>query len=179
MTRRADIPLTVPGHGLRSFRPDDIVRLSSLADDAAIWDRLTDLFPRPYDLEAAIRWVGRQRELDPPENLAIAGPEGLVGGVGVILSTVPNFRHDAELGYWLGRPHWGRGLATAALQAFLPWAADTHGLARFTARTFADNLASCRVLERCGFAREGVLRGGARKGGRQLDLVIYGLLLAS
>ncbi len=172
------IPLAVPGYGLRPYRPDDLARLTALADDPAIWDRLTDLFPRPYDLEAAIRWVGRQRELDPPENLVIAGPDGLVGGVGVILSAVPNFRHDGELGYWIGRRHWGRGLATAALQAFLPWAADTHGLSRFTARTFGDNLASCRVLEKCGFTREGVLRGAARKNGRPLDLVIHGLILA-
>ncbi len=177
MSAPVAIPLAVPDHRLRPYQPDDIVRLCALADDPAIWDRLTDLFPRPYDIEAAIRWVGRQRELDPPQNLVVAGPDGLVGGVGVILSPVPNFRHDGELGYWIGRPHWGRGLATAALQAFLPWAAETHGLARFTARTFADNLASRRVLEKCGFVQEGVMRGAVRKGGRQLDMVSHGLLL--
>jgi RimJ/RimL family protein N-acetyltransferase len=165
------------GHVLRPYQPDDIPRLCALADDAAVADRLTGLFPHPYDLRAALRWVSRQRELAPPRNLVIAGPDGLCGGVGIERSLVPDYAHDAELGYWLGRRYWGRGLATAAVAAFLPWAAEVHGLARLTARVFADNPASRRVLEKCGFAREGVLRRAARKHGRELDVLIYGILL--
>lgn len=171
------VPLALAGHVLRPYRPDDIPRLCALADDAAVADRLTDLFPRPYDVPAALRWLDRQRKLAPPRNLVIAGPAGLCGGVGIECSPVPDYAHDAELGYWLGRRHWGQGLATAAVAAFAPWVAEAHGLARLTARVFADNAASRRVLEKCGFTREGVLRRAARKGGRELDVLVYGLLL--
>jgi len=171
------LPLAVAGHELRPFAAADIPRLVALADDLEVWRQLTDLFPRPYTVEAAERWIGDQRELDPPQNLVIAGPEGLLGGIGVILASVPNYAHDGELGYWLGRPAWGRGLMTAAVQAFLPWAAEAHGLARFTARLYASNARSRCVLERCGFAHEGTLRAAVRKEGRVQDLLVYGLLM--
>lgn len=172
-----DLPLARPGYRLREFDEDDIPRLCELADDDAIWRWVTDLFPRPYDHEAATRWVMQQAEFDPPRNLAIAGPDGLAGGVGVMLGDVPNFAHDGELGYWLGQRHWGQGIMTAAVAAFVAWAAAAHGLERFTARVYAGNEPSVRVLRRCGFAQEGVLRGAVKKQGRTLDLLVYGLLV--
>jgi RimJ/RimL family protein N-acetyltransferase len=171
------VDLGVAGHGLRAYEGQDIPRLCLLADDDAIWSQVTDLFPRPYDVNAAVRWTTRQQQLHPPQNLAIVGPDGLIGGIGVLLSSVPNYAHDGEVGYWLGRPFWGRGLATAALDAFVPWAARTHGLTRLTARVFAGNDASCRVLEKCGFALEGRLRQAAHKQGRELDVLVYGRLI--
>lgn len=171
------LPLEVDGFFLREFQEDDVPRLSALANDYEIWRRLTDIFPRPYDREAGLKWVLRQIELDPPQNLVIAGPDGLVGGVGVMLSDIPNYRHDGELGYWLGRPYWGRGLTSAAVKAFCSWAGPMHGLMRLTAKVYEDNAGSIRVLEKSGFEREGVLERGARKEGALLDLHIYGLLL--
>jgi RimJ/RimL family protein N-acetyltransferase len=165
------------GHVLREYREDDVPRLCSLADDAEVWRGVTDLFPRPYDEAAARRWLARQRGVDPPCNLVLAGPEGLMGGVGVVLADVPNFAHDGELGYWVGRPYWGRGLATAAVRAFMAWAAPAHGLSRFTVRAFGNNPASVRVAEKCGFRREGVLRQAARKHGETFDLFVYGLVI--
>lgn len=170
------LPLEIDGFELREYTEDDIPRLCSLANDYEIWRRVTDLFPRPYDRVAAIRWLHQQIMNDPPLNLAIAGPDGLVGGVGVMLSTVPNFRHDGEIGYWLGRLFWGRGLTTAAVRAFVPWAAAAHGLTRFSAKVYANNDASCRVLEKCGFACEGVLRQAVRKEREVLDLLVFGHL---
>jgi len=174
-----DLPLALDGHRLREFTEDDIPRLCALADDAEVWRRLTDLFPQPYDHAAATRWVLQQAEFDPPRNLVIAGPDGLVGGVGVMLSGVPNFAHDGELGYWLGRRYWGQGIMSAAVTAFVTWAAAAHGLERFTARVFADNEPSARLLRRCGFVQEGVLRSAVKKEGRTLDLLVYGLLVRS
>ncbi|MEZ4389060.1 MAG: GNAT family protein [Candidatus Krumholzibacteriia bacterium] len=168
------LPLAVEGYHLREFDEGDLERLAQLADDVEIWRWLTDLFPRPYDFEAALKWVVQQADHDPPRNLVIAGPEGLVGGVGVMLSSVPNFAHDGELGYWLGREYWGQGIMSCAVAAFMAWAAAAHGLSRFTAKVYAGNARSSAVLQRCGFAQEGVLRGAVRKDGRVLDMVVYG-----
>jgi RimJ/RimL family protein N-acetyltransferase len=171
------LPLEIEGFELREFHVRDIPRLCALANDYEIWRRVTDLFPRPYDERAGLRWVMQQAELDPPCNLAISGPDGIVGGVGVMLSTVPNFAHDGEVGYWLGAPYWGRGLTTAALRAFCAWAAAAHGLGRFTAKVYAGKTTSVRVLEKCGFVREGSMRRAVRKEGETLDLLVYGLVV--
>lgn len=172
-----DLPLALDGYRLREFTEDDIPRLCALADDVEVWRRLTDLFPRPYDQAAATRWVLQQAEYDPPRNLVIAGPDGLVGDVGVMLTDVPNFAHDGELGYWLARRYWGQGIMSAAVSAFVAWAAAAHGLERFTAKVFADNEPSSQLLRRCGFTEEGVLRAAVKKEGRILDLLVYGLLV--
>lgn len=57
----------------------------------------------------------------------------------------------AELGYWLGRPHWGRGLMTEAAAAATTWAFDTLGLHKVTVQCFEPNKGSRRVIEKCGF----------------------------
>jgi [ribosomal protein S5]-alanine N-acetyltransferase len=64
----------------------------------------------------------------------------------------------AECGYWLGRRFWGNGLATEALRLILPYAFEERRLRRVEAYVFATNPASARILEKCGFKREGVLR---------------------
>jgi len=96
--------------------------------------------------------------------------------IGVVLGGGGNL-HKSKIGYWLGRAWWRRGLATASVSQFLPWVAQTFGLARLFAQVFETNRASMRVLEKCGFQQEGVLRSHAHKDGRYLDEVVYGIVL--
>jgi RimJ/RimL family protein N-acetyltransferase len=58
---------------------------------------------------------------------------------------------EREVGYWLGRQYWGRGIATAALAAFLGHVSD-RPLHAYVVR---HNIASRRVLEKCGFMARG------------------------
>ena len=76
-----------------------------------------------------------------------------------------------EITYWLGREYWGRGIASAALQAFL--LVQTHRPLR--GRAAADNAASLRVLERCGFARVGQARGFANARQAEIDEILLEL----
>lgn len=76
-----------------------------------------------------------------------------------------------EVTYWLGREYWGRGIASAALQAFL--LVQTHRPLR--GRAAADNAASLRVLERCGFARVGQARGFANARQAEIDEILLEL----
>jgi RimJ/RimL family protein N-acetyltransferase len=81
----------------------------------------------------------------------------------------------ASVGYWLAREARGRGVATHAVRLLARWAFAELGLARLELTCSPDNAASQRVAERCGFAREGLLRSHIPfKGGRR-DTVIYGL----
>src|SRR5688572_15280601 len=72
---------------------------------------------------------------------------------GLVTGNVVSWVHDDErdVGYWIGREHWGKGIATAALTAFLT---QVHMRPLF-AHVAENNLGSIRVLEKCGFANLG------------------------
>ena len=60
---------------------------------------------------------------------------------------------EREIGYWIGRRHWNRGFATAAVSAFCRrcFAEPGFGCRRLFGRAREENAASRRVLEKCGF----------------------------
>ena len=82
----------------------------------------------------------------------------------------------AEIGYILGREHWGRGYAGEAQRRVVAHAFDDLGLHRLEADTHPDNAASSRSLERLGFRREGLLRERWEVAGEFSDSVLWGLL---
>ena len=82
----------------------------------------------------------------------------------------------AELGYALGRAHWGRGLMQEALRALLDRAFGGMALRRLEAEVDVRNPASARLLQRLGFRREGLLRQRWVTKGAARDVGIYGLL---
>lgn len=82
----------------------------------------------------------------------------------------------AEVGYALGRTHWGQGYMHEALQALLTYAFETLDLRRLEADVDPRNQASIQTLERLGFQREGFLRERWEVGGEIQDALFYGLL---
>ena len=92
---------------------------------------------------------------------------------GTFAGTIGSFRMDdqTEVTYWIDRPLWGRGIASAALQSFL----SMTGERPLFARAASDNAASLRVLEKAGFQRIGVNRDFARGRGEEIDEVILRL----
>ena len=98
----------------------------------------------------------------------------VIGDICVVSSDKRSER--AELGYCLSRAFWGRGIMTRAVRAFCEEMFRKEEVARIQAHVIAPNVASCRVLEKCGFAKEGVLRRCAYKYDTFYDVVVYGLL---
>ena len=84
----------------------------------------------------------------------------------------------AEVGYVLAQPHWGKGLAGEATAALIEYGFGTLGLHRLEAELDPRNDASARVLDRLGFAREGLLRERCIVGDEVSDSLIMGLLQA-
>jgi RimJ/RimL family protein N-acetyltransferase len=72
---------------------------------------------------------------------------------------------EAEIGYWVDRPLWGFGIATAALRAFLPRVSARP----IFARVVADNIASTRVLAKCGFVLDRVEHAFADGRGAEVE----------
>lgn len=92
------------------------------------------------------------------------------------LSSIHTSSRRAELGYALGRPHWGRGLVGEALGLLLDHAFGAMSLHRLEADVDPRNARSIRTLERLGFVREGYLRERWIVEGEVCDAIVYGLL---
>ena len=160
---------------VRPWVAADAASLVRHADDRAVWRNLRDGFPHPYtaaDAEVWLTWVLPQ---DPVTHFAIEVEGEAAGGIGFTIGQDVQ-RRTAEIGYWLGRAHWGRGIVTEALRAVTEHAFATHNLVRIEARVFAWNTGSVRVLEKAGYALEGRLRRAVEKDGQTTDMLVYAAL---
>lgn len=160
---------------VRSWRAADAQALASFANNRKIWLNLRDRFPHPYTLQDALGFLHSIIGREPETLFAIAVDGRAVGGIGFVLQQDVE-RVSAEVGYWLGEPFWGRGIATEALVAITRYAIAHHGLSRVFAVPFASNLASCRVLEKAGYTLEARLRRSAIKDGMIVDQCQYAFI---
>ena len=160
---------------LRPYRRDDEPSLVRYADNRNVWRNMRDRFPYPYTAADAREWTTRVSAQAPAANLAIVVAGEVVGGIGVEPGT-DVFRRSAEIGYWLGEPFWGRGIATEALRAMTEYAFATFDICRLEAGVFEWNPASARVLEKAGYTLEGRARLGVTKDGRTGDRLLYALV---
>ena len=106
--------------------------------------------------------------------IALRADDTLIGSVTLFH---PDFTHRrAEIGYALGRAHWGNGYMQETLTAVIDYAFDTLEFHRIEADVDPRNAASIRTLERLGFQREGYLRERWQVNGEIQDALWYGLL---
>jgi RimJ/RimL family protein N-acetyltransferase len=145
-----------------------------VANDRAVSMQLRDAFPSPYHLRDAEGFIQMARGMRPQTFFAVEVDGSACGGVGWSLH--PDIeRVSAEVGYWLGRPLWGRGIMAEVLRALAPLIIRGHRLTRLYAVPLLRNKASGRVLEKAGFRLEGVMRRSAIKEGEVLDQAMYAL----
>jgi RimJ/RimL family protein N-acetyltransferase len=106
--------------------------------------------------------------------IALRKDDTLIGSVTLFH---PDFTHRrAEIGYALGRAHWGQGYMLETLKAVLTYAFEVLEFHRIEADVDPRNVASIRTLERLGFQREGYLRERWQVNGEIQDALFYGLL---
>jgi ribosomal-protein-alanine N-acetyltransferase len=98
----------------------------------------------------------------------------LIGMCGFLPLEIKHRR--GEFGYWLGKPHWGRGYATEAVGALLAFGFRRLKLNRLQARVLTRNRASARVLQKAGMRLEGTLREFEQIKGKFPDLHFYSML---
>lgn len=135
---------------LAPIAPDDAMEMTVLADDWLV-AREAPSMPYPYDLETARRWIaaavrGKRRGTDHIFTIRRRADGRFLGAIGLQVED-----DGAEIGYWLGRAHWGQGLATEAVGAVVAHARSDLGLRRMTARVFVENPGSAKVLRKLGF----------------------------
>jgi RimJ/RimL family protein N-acetyltransferase len=139
---------------LRPGFPEDAPALAVAISDEAIARNLATV-PWPYRMRDAEAFLASPRDPVLPSLLIFErGPHApqLVGSCG--LGRRPS--GAVEMGYWIGRPFWGRGYATEACTALLD-IARTLALPSLEGSHFIDNPASARVLEKLGFEPLGII----------------------
>ena len=157
---------------LRPWREGDEPSLVRHANNYEVWRSLRDRFPRPYTRADAEWWVAFARRQERQAQFAIEVDGEAAGGIGLALKSDIE-RRSAEIGYWLGEAFWGRGIVTAAARALTAYGFEAFDLARIFAVPFANNHASIRILEKCGYVREGTMRRSTIKEGVVLDQALY------
>lgn len=143
---------------LRSPQAQDVTRLAALANDHDI-ARMTLRMPHPYSVDDAEGFILSVAGQDPARSRTFLIEHEDHGPVGV-LGIFEDGHVAPEVGYWIGRPYWGRGYATEALEAGVLWASRQWKRRALVAGHFSDNPASGRVLEKAGFLYTGEVRNG-------------------
>src|ERR1019366_5786205 len=164
---------------LSEFRLSDKPALIEHLNERDIYER-TLRIPFPYtdaDAEAFLARVAKATEQHgQPAHFAIrTGDDALIGGCGLNDFEVGK-SHQAEVGYWLAKGFWGRGIMTAVVQRVCQNAFEEFGLVKIIAHVVTHNPASARVLEKCGFVQEGLLRKHFPKDGQFIDVKLVALL---
>lgn len=167
-----DIKLVGKNLILRPWQQSDRDSLIKYANNKNVSINLRDRFPFPYTVNDANLWLQIASQGIPLPNLAIEHQGEAVGGIGLIHGE-DIYRLTAEVGYWLGEPHWGNGFATEALQLFSDYAFEKFGLVRLFAGVKESNVASARVLEKAGFIFEARQKKAVVKEGVIMDQLIY------
>jgi len=157
---------------VRDWRLADKPSLLRVADNRNVARNLAHRFPHPYTEADADSWFVLLANMPQATHWAIEVGGEAVGGIGIDIGE-GIYARTARFGYWLGEPFWGQGIMTAAVRATSDFVLGHFDLVRLEAPVFEWNPASMRVLEKCGFVREGVQRKGVFKEGRIIDAVIY------
>jgi RimJ/RimL family protein N-acetyltransferase len=160
---------------LKQTDADDIykeVRVKGIA-------RWTLVLPYPYPKDGAIKHIRQQQRLwrlGKAYSFAILSQETGRPIGAVAINRVDTKHQCAEVGYWLGKKYWGKGLMTEALRLLLQFGFEELKLHRIYAMAMGPNTGSRRVLEKCRFTQEGILRQAVLRYGKRQDFINYGIL---
>ena len=162
---------------IRKWELSDARELAASLSNPKVQNNLRDGLPYPYTERDGASYISAMLSADENEAFAFAvtADSKVVGSIGVFRQTNIH-RQTAELGYYIAEEYWGRGIMTEAVKQICEYVFDKSDMLRIFAEPFADNAASCRVLEKAGFQYEGTLRNNAVKNGKVIDMKMYSLL---
>lgn len=153
---------------LRPLFDSDKKRLAELCNNINIWRNLRDAFPHPYLEKDALAFIQECHRQNPQTVFAIVY-KGELSGCVRLVPQQDIYRFNAELGYWIGDPFWGLGIASDAVGRIVKYGFETLKLVRIFSSVFGFNKASQKVLEKNGFQLECIAEKSVYKDGRLLD----------
>lgn len=161
---------------LRPFTLEDAIEVQRLAGHRDIASTTWNI-PHPYEDGMAEEWISTHQETFEQGKgvvYAITLKDGKLIGAISLMAMIEG--HQAELGYWIGKPYWNRGYCTEAGKELLRYGFDVLGLNRIHSSYMARNPASGRVMQKLGMSYEGARKQHVKKWGVFEDLVLYGIL---
>lgn len=173
------VPILIEGGiiNLRTLKISDAYSIYKNAKDREI-SRYTRL-PYPYRLKYAYDFVrlcqeNYKKKADYELGIELKKTGKIIGTIS--LMHLDNTRRNAELGYWLGKQYWRRGITKEALTLILDYGFNALELVRIYAKVLYPNLPSIRLLQRAGFRYEGRIRKSFFRDGNWFDELVFALL---
>jgi RimJ/RimL family protein N-acetyltransferase len=159
---------------LREIQKGDEFDIAKNANDKII-SRNTAAIPYPYKLKDAKNWIAiclKDEKKKERENFVfvIVINNEVVGTVGIHHIEK---NHKAEIGYWLARKHWGKGIMPKAVKIVTDFGFKKLKLRRLYAGVYSFNPPSMRVLEKNGYKLEGTHKKDIKKNGKLFDKHMY------
>lgn len=163
-------------------KPDtsDIPQFIKYLNDPEIY-KFTLAIPHPYAIQDAREFIriidGISNAYGRAMHWAIRDRKSnlLIGGIGFHCKYQKG-SHREEIGYWLAKAFWGKGIMTKVLKTVCSFGFEKLGLKRIEAPIFDFNVASMRVAEKAGFKKEGIVRKAYLKDEIYIDGVMYALI---
>ena len=172
------IPTALSHVEMTPLRPDDLPELVRLIDDPVVYANTLSI-PSPYSVADANAFYQKSVEFEEEYGVrrdwCIRVQDHYAGGIGLLYNHGVD-THKSEFGYWLGKEFRGQGVMTACVLAFSEAILENYPISRLEAHVFAHNPASCKVLEKCGYVKEGFVHKAFMKDGEFLDAHLYALV---
>ena len=153
---------------IRTLKISDKTELAKLANNKKIWDNLRDYIPFPYTESDADFFINLTNKEDPKQTFGIEYKGSLSGVIGLVIQK-DVYQKSAEIGYWIGEPFWGNGIATKAVELITEYGFHKLDLNRIYTGVFEYNVASMKVLEKNGFQKEGIFKNAILKNNKVFD----------
>lgn len=160
---------------IRILKSDDIPIIAEIANNIKIWNNVRDSFPHPYTLNDAKLFIESVQNESPQTTFAIDYYDKLVGVIGLIIQS-DIYRLNAEVGYWLGEPYWGKGITAEALKLITHYGFEKLKLVRIFASVFEHNKPSIRVMQKAGYTLEYICKNSIIKNGTLINEFRFSIL---
>ena len=157
---------------IRKFRRNDKFRMAEIANNEKVAVNLRDAFPSPYSVEDAQKFISMCLGQEPYQVFAIEYQGEYVGNVGLHRQD-DVYRKTAELGYFIGEAYWHKGITPRAVNLICDYGFRELDVIKIFSGVFSFNIASQRVLEKCGFEKEAILKNAVIKNGKICDEIRY------
>ncbi len=163
---------------LRPFDLSDAQMVQKYAGDFSVADTTLNV-PHPYQIAIAEEWISIHQEKYEKRELinyaiTLKPKDVIIGCIGLGLY---NKRFDIyELGYWIGKPFWNKGICTEAAKALIKYGFEKHKIHKIIATHILRNPASGKVMKKAGMKLEGTFKEQVKKWDVWEDIISYGII---
>ncbi|MGE5356039.1 MAG: GNAT family N-acetyltransferase [Deltaproteobacteria bacterium] len=153
---------------LRKLVFDDAPSMALQANNYNVAKNLRNAFPHPYTIKDAEFFI--ENIANNPNNyiFGIFTENDYCGNIGIHPGE-DVYQKTAEIGYFIGESFWNKGITTRAVRLISEFGFNSLNLIKLWAGVFEYNAASMRVLEKCGYEREAILKKSVFKNGSICD----------